>query len=300
MAKGVVVVRCFRTASIIVLTAVCVLFSGSVALAGPILPGLPSWEQLLAPLQPQRTLASSFTVLRKSMAKQKSTAGQVGVVLIPVGADAGQSFGSLKAGRAWSTLKVPVSLASQRRNGVAVADQEAKAIMLSDNEAASGLWGSLGGSRSAVDSVTSVLREGHDLNTRVSSELDVPKSYPGYTNWALIDQAKFGAHLPCMPGSEPIVRLMSSVAPNQQWGIAKVGRSQGAVTAVKGGWGPVSDRQQGYLVRQLGLITTNRGQVAVAMAAIPRSGSFADGKVMLTRVGTWLSQNLRLLPLGQC
>lgn len=294
-------VKRFRVAAIVVLTALSVIVgSGSMATAGPALPRLPSLDQLLAPLFPQRTLASSFTVLRKSMAKQKSTTGEIGVTLIPVGADVGQSFGSLKAGRAWSTLKVPVSLASQRQNGVAVADQEAKAIMLSDNDAASGLWGSLGSSRNAVDAVTSVLREGHDLATRVSSELDRPKSYPGYTNWALVDQARFGAHLPCLSGAEPIVRLMSSVAPNQQWGIAKVGRSQGAVTAVKGGWGPVSDKQRGYLVRQLGLITTNRGQVAVAMAAIPRSGSFDDGKAMLDRVGAWLSQNMAALPLGHC
>lgn len=136
--------------------------------------------------------------------------------------------------------------------------------------------------------------------TRVSSELDVPKSFPGYTRWALDDQARFGAHLPCMAGADHIVSLMSSVAANQQWGVAKVGRAQGATTAVKGGWGPVSDTQQGYIVRQLALITTNRGQVAVSMAAIPKTGSLTDGQKMLDQIGSWLSKNWAALPLGRC
>ncbi|MFW0791187.1 hypothetical protein [Gordonia sp. CPCC 205333] len=292
----------FRTAAIVVLVVISIVFAGgSVASARPLLPSLEQiFPALRLPPTAQQKLTSSFSSLRKTMAKRKPTAGQIGVALVPVGGDNGLSFGPLKAGRAWSTFKVPVSLASQRRNGVAVAGAEAKAIMLSDNDAASDLWGSLGGSRQAVDAVTGILREGHDAVTRVSSELDLPKSYPGYTQWALIDQARFGAHLPCMSGAEHIVRLMSSVAPNQQWGVAKVGRSQGATTAVKGGWGPVSDTRQGYIVRQIALINTTRGQVAVSMAAIPRSGSFDDGKRMLTQIGGWLSKNMASLPFGQC
>ncbi len=185
---------------------------------------------------------------------------QVGVAIAPIGSDQVISFGSLKAGRAWSTMKVPVSLAAQRERGPEVAKMEDKAITFSDNDAAGELWGVLGGGRASVDAVTAVLREGHDTRTHVSSEIDDPPSYPGHTSWALRDQAVFGAHLPCFRDSENIIRLMSQVAPNQQWGIARVGREKGAVTAVKGGWGPATSKSSGHLVRQLGIITTADGQ----------------------------------------
>nr|WP_245555642.1 hypothetical protein [Gordonia soli] len=259
----------------------------------------PQIQQLLTPPVPvEKKLATSFAALQKSM--RKSLPGKFGVSIAPIGGDTPLTFGTLRTGRAWSTLKVPVSLAAQRKNGYRVVQKENKAIMFSDNDAAGDLWGSLGGGRSSVDAVTTVLREGHDDGTRVSSEADNPPSYPGYTQWSLADQARFGAHLPCLKDSEHVIRLMSSVAPNQQWGLAKVGRNQGAVTAVKGGWGPATGNSGGYLVRQLGIITTTRGQVAVAMAAVPKNGSFSTGTAMLNRVGDWLGRNLATLPAGKC
>lgn len=266
----------------------------------PALPPLPEpFASWFTPPEPvDKKLAKSYAALQKSM--KKSLPGQLGVAIVPVGSDQVISLGSLKAGRAWSTMKVPVSLAAQRERGPAVARMEDKAITFSDNDAAGELWGALGGGRASVDAVTAVLREGHDTRTHVSSEIDTPASYPGYTSWALRDQALFGAHLPCLPGSEHIIRLMSDVAPNQQWGIARVGRNKGAVTAVKGGWGPATSRTGGHLVRQLGIISTVDGQVAVSMAAIPRSGSFTDGTKMLTRLGNWLGKNLAELPKGRC
>ena len=267
---------------------------------GITLPPLPApFDKLFVPYaSPQKKLASSFTTVEKSM--RAKYPGQFGVSIVPIGGDTAWSYGGLKTGRAWSTLKVPVSLAAERKNGAAVAEKEDKAITFSDNDAAGDLWGSLGGGRSSVDAVSGVLREGHDTVTRVSSEIDNPPSYPGYTPWSLADQATFGAHLPCLPGSEHVIRLMSSVAPNQQWGIARVGRDQGAITAVKGGWGPAVGADRGMLVRQLGFIGTTKGQVAVSMAAIPRSGKFEDGTAMLNQMGMWLSRNLVQLPMGRC
>lgn len=266
----------------------------------PALPPLPEpFASWFTPPEPvEKKLAKSYAALQKSM--KKSLPGQLGVAIAPIGGDQVISFGSLKAGRAWSTMKVPVSLAAQRKRGPAVAMMEDKAITFSDNDAAGELWGVLGGGHASVDAVTAVLREGHDTRTHVSSEVDTPASFPGYTSWALRDQALFGAHLPCLPGSENIIRLMSDVAPNQQWGIAKVGRNQGAVTAVKGGWGPATSKSGAHLVRQLGVISTVDGQVAVSMAAIARSGSFTDGTKMLTRLGNWLGKNLTELPKGRC
>ncbi|MEE3848999.1 hypothetical protein VZC37_01550 [Gordonia sp. LSe1-13] len=268
------------------------------------------WPRQLPPLPPQiaelleppvpveKKLISSFTKLQKSM--RKTLPGKVGLAIVPVGSDRVITMGDLTTGRAWSTLKVPVSLAAERRFGAAVATEEDKAITFSDNDAAGELWGSLGGGQSSVDAVTDVLREGHDLRTQVSSEADDPPSYPGYTPWALADQARFGAHLPCLPGSEHVIRLMSNVASNQQWGVATMGRKQGAVTAVKGGWGPARSGSAGYLVRQLAVITTLRGDVAVSMAAIPSGGSFSKGTRMLDKVGDWLEGHLASLPVGRC
>ncbi|MBD0862097.1 hypothetical protein IA539_12855 [Gordonia sp. zg691] len=266
----------------------------------PVLPPLPEpFASWFTPPEPiDKKLAKSYSALQKSM--RKSLPGQMGIAIAPIGSDEVISLGSLKAGRAWSTMKIPVSLAAQRKRGPAVATMEDRAITFSDNDAAGELWGVLGGGHSSVEAVTTVLREGHDQRTHVSSEVDDPPSYPGYTSWALRDQAVFGAHLPCLPGSEQIIRLMSAVAPNQQWGIAKVGRDQGAVTAVKGGWGPATSKSQGHLVRQLGIISTTGGQVAVSMAAIPRNGSFTDGTKMLTRMGNWLGKHLAQLPKGRC
>ncbi|MGV9860577.1 hypothetical protein ACWDTD_18275 [Gordonia sp. NPDC003425] len=264
------------------------------------LPPLPeplaTW--LRPPVPPAQKLATSYAAFEKSL--RKTNPGQVGVALVPVGTDSPLLFGTLRTGRAWSTLKVPVALAAERRNGPSIATQENKAITFSDNDAASALWGSLGGGRSSVDAVTKVLREGHDVRTHVRSELDTPPTFPGDTQWALADQAVFGAHLPCMPKSDNIIRLMSAVAPNQQWGIARIARHREAVTAVKGGWGPATDASPAYLVRQLGIISTSGGQVAVSMAARPRSGRFEDGTAMLTKVGDWLGRNFSSIPAGRC
>ncbi|KAF0969515.1 hypothetical protein BPODLACK_01797 [Gordonia sp. YY1] len=294
-----VVTRCALVVGAVMMSLVVGAGSAS-AVPLPALPPLPEpFASWFTPPEPvDKKLAKSYAALQKSM--KKSLPGQLGVAMVPVGSDQVISLGSLKAGRAWSTMKVPVSLAAQRERGPAVARMEDKAITFSDNDAAGELWGALGGGRASVDAVTAVLREGHDTRTHVSSEIDTPASYPGYTSWALRDQALFGAHLPCLPGSEHIIRLMSDVAPNQQWGIARVGRNKGAVTAVKGGWGPATSRTGGHLVRQLGIISTVDGQVAVSMAAIPRSGSFTDGTKMLTRLGNWLGKNLAELPKGRC
>lgn len=294
-----VVTRCALVVGAVMMSLVVGAGSAS-AVPLPALPPLPEpFASWFTPPEPvDKKLAKSYAALQKSM--KKSLPGQLGVAIVPVGSDQVISLGSLKAGRAWSTMKVPVSLAAQRERGPAVARMEDKAITFSDNDAAGELWGALGGGRASVDAVTAVLREGHDTRTHVSSEIDTPASYPGYTSWALRDQALFGAHLPCLPGSEHIIRLMSDVAPNQQWGIARVGRNKGAVTAVKGGWGPATSRTGGHLVRQLGIISTVDGQVTVSMAAIPRSGSFTDGTKMLTRLGNWLGKNLVELPKGRC
>lgn len=262
----------------------------------PDLPGLPNGS-LGAAVVPKAELDKSFRKLTKSMGK--SMPGRVGIAITPVNGDTPVSFGSLTTARAWSTLKVPVSIAAQRKHGSAVLDQETKAIEFSDNESAEELWGLLGGGHASVDAVTSVLREGHDAATRVSSELDEPASFPGATPWALTDQSVFAAHLPCIPDTGDVLRHMAHVAPNQQWGVAKP-KSAGVTAAVKGGWGPATGTGGGQVVRQLGVITTDRGQYGVSIAALPRNGSLTTGTAMVTRLGRWLLLNLGKFPAGTC
>ncbi|WP_448222896.1 hypothetical protein [Gordonia iterans] len=264
--------------------------------AAAALPGLPNGS-LGAPTVPKADLDKSFRSLTKSMAK--SLPGEVGIAITPVGGDLPTSFGSLTVARAWSTMKVPVAIAAQRARGSAVTADELKAIEVSDNDAAESLWGALGGGRKSVDAVTAVLREGHDSRTRVSSELDEPRSYPGHTPWALTDQSIFAAHLSCMPDTEDVLDFMAHVGKNQQWGVARP-KGKGVRSAVKGGWGPVSDGAGKHVVRQLAVVTTPRGSFGVSIAAKPRSGSFSDGTRMVTRVGQWWLRNIGKFAGGSC
>lgn len=287
---------------------------GSSAPQLPALPPLPPLPDELAFLLPQPPvkdkLDKSFASLQKSMAK--TLPGGVGLAVTPVGSSTTLTFGTVTTGRAWSTMKIPVSLAAERVAGpeatystggedaeeIGIGELEDKAITVSDNDSAEALWGYLGGGHRSVDAVTSVLREGGDHTTRVSSELDTPKSYPGHTRWTVADQSRFGAHLPCMSGSENILDLMGSVGANQRWGVAS--RKAGLDAAVKGGWGPATSDSGKHVVRQIGVVTTSRGRFAVSMIALPRNGSFSTATAMLDRVGEWVGKNVSSMPVGRC
>lgn len=255
----------------------------------PRIPGLP------VPPQPV-DLGKSFNALTKSI--NKSVPGRVGVAITATGTGEPLFFGTVKTARAWSTLKAPVAVAAERANVKGLTPLETKAIRDSDNASAEAIWGSLGNTRQAIDAATAVLRDGGDFRTRIASELSSPKSYPGATQWATADQSVFAANMPCLDGADSVIKFMSSVGPNQKWGVAK--ERKGVQSAVKGGWGPVSDATGKYVVRQLGVITTDRGQVGVSLVAVPKSGSFSDGTAMVTRVGDWVQRNLKNLPAGQC
>lgn len=260
------------------------------------LPALPNGS-LGLPTAPTVDLDKSFTKFAAELGKKLP--GRVGLAVTPVGGDAPASFGALTTARAWSTMKVPVALAAERARGQAVFADETKAITVSNNEAAEALWGALGGGRASVDAVTGVLREGRDVRTHVASELDRPPSYPGYTAWAVADQSIFAANLPCLPGSGRVLDLMGKVGANQQWGVFAP-KAKGVTSAVKGGWGPISDASGKQIVRQLAVVTSPRGRYGVAIAAAPDSGSMNDGTAMVTRVGQWLLKNLQSFTPGTC
>lgn len=231
-------------------------------------------------------LAASFARLRLP----------VGIAIMPVGTGTAAPIvvGQTVPTVAWSTIKVPLAVAAQRKNGPSPA--ETNAIVNSDNASAEQLWSSLGDDRIAAAAVTEVLREGGDSTTIVPSQhLRAGYTIFGQTLWALPDAATFTAHLPCLPGTGHVVSLMGQVAGNQQWGVEVM--SQPSSTAVKGGWGPGAT--SGYVVRQIGLLTfRDSSMTAVAMSTV--GTSMSAGIASLNAAANWLNRNLVRLPRGRC
>lgn len=221
--------------------------------------------------------------------------GSVGVAIGPVGGDLpAQAFGDLDTDVAWSTIKVPLALAAQRAGGRMALSAITEAIVNSDNAAAEQLWSMLGTPAQAAAAVQRVLAESGDTKTVVESQR-VRSGFTafGQTEWSLVDTADFASQLPCQSDSKNVLTLMREVAGNQQWGMHMV---EGA--AVKGGWGPGVG--SGYLVRQLAIVPTANGDVAIAMATTADSGTFEAGTAILDTVSAWLSTRLDQLPAGVC
>ncbi|GAB0106551.1 hypothetical protein JMUB6875_55370 [Nocardia sp. JMUB6875] len=219
--------------------------------------------------------------------------GKVGLAVLPVGGDKVVALGDWTSGPGWSSMKVPLTLAALRKNpGNQVA--AINAIEYSDNAAADTLWQSLGSPEAAAQAVQDVLREGGDTQTTVpAARTRSEYSAFGQADWSLANQLKFTAKLPCLPQSEVVTSLMGKISSGQRWGL---GTLDGAV--FKGGWGP--DTSGNYLVRQLGLIPVDGGQIAIVVAAQPNSGSFDDGTVILTKIANLISQHLEELKGGTC
>jgi hypothetical protein len=222
--------------------------------------------------------------------------GTAGISIAPVGDDQpGAVFGELQTEVSWSTIKVPLSLAAFRQFGAAAQPDITLAIVNSDNAAAERLWAMLGAPTQAAAAVQRVLKETGDTTTVVQSQ-QVRSGFTafGQTEWSLSEQARFAARFPCMPDSAGILELMREVGGSQQWGANSIDDS-----AVKGGWGP-QDTGAGYLVRQLAIVPTGTGEVAVTLATTPDAGKFEDGIAILDTVATWISENLDQLPAGAC
>jgi hypothetical protein len=168
------------------------------------------------------------------------------------------------------------------------------AIVNSDNDAAERLWESLGDPATAAGKVGDVLRGYGDPTVVESRRTYPPFSAFGQTDWSLRHAATFVAGAVCDPQNGPIFALMRQIAPDQQWGLGSLPED----TQYKGGWGP--SRSGSYLVRQIGVLRTEAGFVAVAMAAEPRSGSFSDGTNDLNKIAAWLNKHTDALPFSQC
>ncbi|MFE7720505.1 hypothetical protein ACFU44_15855 [Nocardia rhizosphaerihabitans] len=233
------------------------------------------------------SLAGDFAAL------QQGFRGTLGLAIMPVGGDKMVTFGTWTSGPAWSTIKVPLAIAALRNNA-SYSTTATAAITASDNGAADTLWQSLGAGAAAAESVQNVLREGGDTNTTVPAvRTRSDASIYGQAEWSLADQVRFAAHLPCLPQSQRVVGLMQQIVASHRWGLGAFGSAE-----FKGGWGP--DPSGKYLVRQFGLIDSPSGRIAIAFAAHPDSGAFADGMTMLDKMATLISGHLGELAGGNC
>ncbi|WP_420109581.1 hypothetical protein [Mycolicibacter arupensis] len=257
---------------------------------------------LIAVLAAVSTLASPVSPaspataesLQASFAQLANTIGaNVGIAYAPVGQNQVVTLGSLQSGVAWSTIKVPLAIAALHANRPNAQELAAKAVTASDNDAAEQLWASLGPAPQAAQQVQAVLRAGGDTGTAVESRRLRPEfSAFGQTQWPLARQAVFAAHLPCMAVAAPVYSLMRNTVPDQRWGLA------GLNVPSKGGWGPGAGG--GYLVRQFGIVHAPAGDLAVALAAEPKDGSFGSGTAALNQLTQWLSAHAAELPGGRC
>ncbi|NNG19026.1 hypothetical protein HJ590_05445 [Naumannella sp. ID2617S] len=220
--------------------------------------------------------------------------GRVGLAVAPVGSGGGVAVGEVASGVAWSTSKVPLAIAVTNRSPGAHTAAIQRAITASDNAAAEQLWASLGTPTEAAAATGRVISDLGGGRVQVQSQVTRPGFTAfGQTEWSLAEQAEFAARLPCRPEAAQVYALMGRTDSNQAWGVAGLPGAH-----LKGGWGP--GVRGGYLVRQMAVIDTPRGRVAVAMAAEPASGAYADGSRMLTRLGQWLREHPDLLPAGRC
>lgn len=244
-----------------------------------------------APTPPQsERLAAEFAALSAELP------GRVGLAVAPVGGSGPVTHvGQWRSGVAWSTSKVPLAIAATRHSPTAATRATARrAIVSSDNAAAAELWTALGTPERAAEATGAVIAELGGGRVRVESKVLRPEySSFGQTEWSLASQAEFAARLPCRAEAREVYAWLGETDAEQRWGVAGLPGAH-----FKGGWGP--GRSGGYLVRQLGVIETPRGRVAVAMAAEPASGAYQDGTRMLTRIGRWLGEHPDLLPAGRC
>lgn len=193
---------------------------------------------------------------------------------------------------AWSTIKVPLSLAVVRAgDGGARSGDIDSALTASDNEAASRLWEDLGSGESASAAVETQLHRGGDRATQVPPEVTSPGHSPfGQAKWQLDDQARFTAALPCLSGSSRVTDAMDRVVDGQRWGLGGINGAK-----LKGGWGSTPD---GYVVRQLGIVPGTKGATAVTLQV--RTGTHGQGTAIADQLVVALRTNRDQLPVGTC
>lgn len=242
----------------------------------------------------QRVWTQSFARLERDLS------GSAGVAVIGVRHDRGLRAGSWRTGVAWSTAKVPLSVAALRRSSSGTTRSLVRrTITVSDNAAAERLWTRLGRPSTAGARVQRVVRDLGDRRTIIEHRrVRPPFTAFGQTRWALTDQARFASGLACRREARPVLTRMGQIVRSQRFGLGQVPRTGLARSPrFKGGWGPIG---RGYLVRQLGIVTLADGTTyGVAIAAYSPRG-YAAATRDLDRVARWLLRRIHQVPAERC
>jgi hypothetical protein len=251
---------------------------------------------------PQSSAPSALTTSSESFsALSRRLGGSIGLAYAPVGlGHPAKSLGDLRVGVGWSTMKIPVAIATVKLAKDHPSQDTLRlmglAITQSDNEAAMELWTRLGSGSAAAAQTQAVLREGGDTSTVVPAQ----RLRPGYTpfgqaNWSLAAQATFAASLPCMANTGPVLELMGQITPSQRWGIGTLDRT----VAFKGGWGPGTDGA--YLVRQMAVVRlADDSRIGLSLAALPSDGRFDTGMSDLNAMARWVAADIRTGGASRC
>ncbi|HEU4656355.1 MAG TPA: hypothetical protein VFR97_02465 [Capillimicrobium sp.] len=242
-----------------------------------------------ATVQPEPLLSAADKTSFQQL--EASLGGQSGIAVSALGYDQHvERAGSLQEVIAWSTSKVPVAMAIYDAGLEGVQSPNLRAaITQSDNDAAMALWQALGSGEVAADASTAELRAAGDFTTDIESRTLAEGYTPfGQTLWSLADQARFVAGMPCLNAGREVLALMGEAV--QPWGLAAVG----VPAKHKGGWGPGSQPggTGGYLERQMGMLTVDGKQIAIAIANLPADGSHPTGTRNLTAIAQWAVEHV--------
>jgi hypothetical protein len=231
---------------------------------------------------------------------------QVGLAVEPLGSEEVVEFGSLLgSGHAWSSIKPAILSTVMKEQGESLGPEEEAwaegAITASDNEDAAALFhtieGRQGGLEGASAAVGETIREGGSLSTEVATAPPPPGAVSTYgqTEWPVGEAVRFyhGLATCRVSGTSYIEGLMEDVIGEQRWGLGQASFPSSPRVGMKGGWGPDTEANGGYLVRQSGFVQSSEGGIAVAMIAIDESGSYPAGAEDLSTIARWLAQELK-------
>lgn len=194
---------------------------------------------------------------------------------------------------AWSTIKIPLSMAALRLSTSATTKSRVeRALRNSDNAAAAQLWSQLGGGATAARRVNAVLRDHGDSKTVTQSRATSGRSAYGRTQWYTKAQSQFMSRISCNREGGFIRHQLARTSAGP-WGLMAFDQPLN-----KNGYGPVGGK---YLVRQTAIIIgagNRRWGVSIEVLA----PSLAAGQRDLTRITSWLRSkvSLRDVPVRTC
>lgn len=200
------------------------------------------------------------------------------VAVSVAGAEAQYTAGADLPVMAFSTMKVPLSIAALRQDPGLYSEAEA-AVTWSDNNAT---WRMENKVPSAAVA---------DVIAQAGSRTSNSAAWRMSTLWTTSDQAQFASGLRCVPGHEPVLEMMGRIVPEQRFGL---GRIPGA--RFKGGW---NSHEEGHVARQFGLIPGPNGDISVAITAYSPNG-YAGSYRMLDELADGLGEMRAQLPTSRC